>query len=79
MDIKNFVIIDWVEHDLLIMKRISTSDNYSDPMTKQVGRVLHYRHFDYILGKQVPKYTKFRMSMSPSGIKADVLSNMGGI
>ena len=59
MDIKQFVLIDWIEHDLILMKRINTNDNYSDTMTKQVGRVLHSRHFDYILGKIQPSYTKF--------------------
>ena len=67
MDIKKFVLIDWIEHDLLLMKRITTNDNYSNTMTKQVGRVLHYRHFDYILGKIKPRYTRFQMSASPLG------------
>ena len=79
MDIKQFVLIDWIEHDLLTMKRISTSDNYSDTMTKQVGRVLHYRHFDYILGRIQPKYTKFKMQVSPFKDQLSVHSNMGGI
>ena len=34
MDIKYFALTDWVERDLLIMKRINTTDNYSDSMTK---------------------------------------------
>ena len=25
-------------------------------MTKSLGRILHYRHFDYIMGYYVPKY-----------------------
>ena len=39
------------------MKRIGTHDNYTDAMTKPMGRQLHYRHNDYILGKQRPAYT----------------------
>ena len=79
MDIKKFVLIDWIEHDLLIMKRIATNDNYSDTMTKQVGRVLHYRHFDYILGKIKPRYTRFQMSASPLGTIHRCSYEHGGI
>ena len=56
MDIKHLVLQDWVKRDLILMKRISTSDNYADSMTKALGRQLHYRHNDYILGKHVPPY-----------------------
>jgi dUTP pyrophosphatase len=56
MDIKKFVLIDWIEQDLLTMKYISTHDNYSDSMTKALGRQLHYRHFDYIMGRIRPNY-----------------------
>ena len=56
MDIKHFALLDWVERDLVILKRISTSDNYADPMTKSLGRQLYYRHNDYILGKIIPPY-----------------------
>ena len=59
MDIKKFGLIDWVERDLLILRRISTSDNYADAMTKALGTNLFYRHFDYILGKHIPKYCTF--------------------
>ena len=40
------------------MKRISTNDNCADSLTKQTGRQLFYRHFDYILGKTIPEYVK---------------------
>ena len=60
MDIKKFVIIDWIERDMLLMKRISTSDNFADAMTKPMGRQLHYRHMDYILGKCRPNYAKYQ-------------------
>ena len=56
MDIKHFALADWVERDLLIMKQINTTDNYSNSMTKAQGRQLHYRHADYILGKIIPSY-----------------------
>ena len=56
MDIKHFALLDWVERDLVTLSRISTSDNYADPMTKSLGCQLHYRHNDYILGKIIPSY-----------------------
>ena len=56
VDIKHFASTDWVERDLLIMKRINTSNNSSDAMTKAQGRQLHYRHTDYVLGKIIPAY-----------------------
>lgn len=53
MDIKYFALLDWVERDLLVLKRINTTNHYSDSMTKPLGRQLHYRHTDYILGKNI--------------------------
>ena len=60
MDIKKFAILEWIQQDLLLLKRISTSDNYADGMTKQTGRQLFYRHFDYILGNIPPTYTNVK-------------------
>ena len=60
MDIKKFVLLDWVEKDLLlIMKRVSTTDNYSDSLTKPFGRIQFHKHSNYILGKMIPKFTSF--------------------
>ena len=56
VDIKHFVLQDWVERDLLVLRRITTTDNYSDAMTKVTGRTLHYKHFDYIMGQIRPPY-----------------------
>jgi hypothetical protein len=56
MDIKHFVLQDWVEHDLIRLKRIDTSDNYADVMTKATSRTLFYQHMNYILGKIIPTY-----------------------
>jgi hypothetical protein len=56
LEIKKFALLDWVQHDLMILKRISTLDNCSDGLTKQNGRQLFYRHFDYIMGKMIPDY-----------------------
>ena len=56
MDIKHFSLQDWVKRDLIRLKRIATNDNYSDVMTKATGRVIFYRHVEYILGKHQPAY-----------------------
>ena len=34
IDIKNFVLQDWCETDIIAMKRINTKDNCSDTLTK---------------------------------------------
>ena len=59
VETKHFAIQDWVEKDLLILKRISTTDNYSDVFTKATGRTLFYRHMNYVLGKIRPAYVNF--------------------
>ena len=56
MDIKYFAIQDWVDQDLIVLKRIDTSDNEADTLTKCVGRTLFYRHNDYIMGRNIPEY-----------------------
>lgn len=57
--IKKFALLDWVKQDLILMKQIGTSSsNCADTMTKQTGHQLFYRHFDYILGKVIPKYAQ---------------------
>ena len=57
VDIKRFALLDWIENDLVIMKRIKTADNSADSMTKSLGLVLHYCHFDYVMGYHKPEYT----------------------
>ena len=55
---KYFAIQHWVDTDLLVLRRISTHDNESDAMTKNVGRTLFYRHMDYLMGKLIPDYAR---------------------
>ena len=64
MDIKHFALQDWVAKDLICLKRINTSDNYADVMTKATGRTLFYRHMNYILGKILPAYCLRNLSIS---------------
>ena len=63
MDIKTFILQHWVEQDLIRLKRINTTDNYSDVMTKATGRTLFYRHTNYILGKILPTYCRQNLSI----------------
>lgn len=58
MDIKYQVICEWVEHDLIHLKRIDTSHNLADLFTKQLGTTLFYRHTDFVLGHVPPHYTQ---------------------
>ena len=58
IDIKFFAIQDWVDQDLIVLKRIDTSDNEADALTKSVGRTLFYRHNDYIMGRTKPDYVR---------------------
>ena len=64
MDIKHFIIQDWVAEDLLCLHRIPTADNFSDAMTKALGGTLFYRHMNYIMGRIVPEYAKALISPS---------------
>ena len=57
VEIKKFLLLEWVENDIIELQRITTSDNYSDGFTKPLGRILHYRHFDRVMGRKIPKYT----------------------
>ena len=58
MDIKHFKIQEWVEMDLITMKRIHTSDNRSDVFTKALTPKLFYRHMDRVMGRTIPKYAQ---------------------
>ena len=57
IDIKQYAIQDWVEKDLLILRRITSAANYADALTKAMGRTLHHKHMDYIMGRVKPTYT----------------------
>ena len=57
MDVKYFALQHWIENDLLNMKRIHTSDNYADALTKASGKILFYRHMDFIMGYVIPHWS----------------------
>ena len=56
MDIKHFSLLDWIERELIIMKRINSLDNSANELTKILGQTHHYCHTDYILGNLIPLY-----------------------
>ena len=64
MDIKHFGIQDWIQRDLLVLRRINTGDNYSDALTKPLGRTLFYRHMNFIMGKITPQFAYNMMDLS---------------
>ena len=42
IDTKYFALQDWIERDLILLKRISTQDNEADPLTKNLGSSLFH-------------------------------------
>ena len=55
----NSKIQDWVDRDLIVLKKIHTHDNCSDAMTKNLPKILFHRHMDMILGWRPPKYVNY--------------------
>ncbi len=55
-DIKFFALCDWVKRGLIILKRIDTSINPADHLTKILSRTLFHQHADFLLGHVPPKY-----------------------
>jgi hypothetical protein len=74
MDIKFQVICEWVQRDLLHLKRIDTTINLADLFTKQLGPTLFYRHLDYIHGHVPPHYVP-----SPSNLPLEYSADNDGV
>ena len=58
IDIKYFSLAEWVEHDLLMLERVDTSQNMADHFTKQLGPLAFSRHTDYLMGRVPPTYAR---------------------
>jgi hypothetical protein len=56
MDIPHFAIQEWVANDLIQLKRVDTTVNLSDTLTKPLQRILFYRHLDALMGRHRPYY-----------------------
>ena len=74
IDIKQFSILDWVETDLLHIKRVSTHDNSVDALTKALGKNLYHRHNEVLMGKIPPSYAKHTI-MAPHPKKGKCLGH----
>jgi hypothetical protein len=48
MDIKYFLLSEWVERDLMLLERIDTSINLADHFTKSLLPALFHWHADFI-------------------------------
>ena len=49
MELKKFALVDWIQNDLILLQQVQSENNYSDPCTKVLGRILYYKHFDYVM------------------------------
>lgn len=58
IDIRHFALLDWVEQDLVFLERIDTDRNHADALTKALARILFHRHFDVLMGREVPSYVE---------------------
>ena len=56
VETKYFAILHWVQTDQLNIKKIDTSHNASDVLTKATGKLLFHRHNATIMGKRTPSY-----------------------
>ncbi len=63
MDIKYFLLCDWVERDLMHLERVDTKINMADMFTKSLPRLMFYRHADYLLGHIPLKYSPIYSSL----------------
>jgi hypothetical protein len=57
IDIKYYALQEWVERDLVVLRRIDTSVNTADHLTKPLSRILFYRHRDFYMGHVPPTYS----------------------
>jgi hypothetical protein len=63
MDIKYFLLSEWVERDLMWLERIDTSINLADHFTKSLQPAFFHLHADFILGQIPPAYSPVYQSI----------------
>lgn len=54
---KQFVILQWSEEDLISFTDCPSALLVADSMTKQTGRTKFYEHMDIIMGRRRPKFS----------------------
>jgi hypothetical protein len=57
IDMKQFVILQWSEEDLISFTNCPSALLMADSMTKQTGRTKFYEHMDIIMGQQKPRFS----------------------
>jgi hypothetical protein len=57
IDMKQFVILQWSEEDLISFTACPSALLVADSMTKQNGRTKYHEHMDIIMGRRKPSYT----------------------
>ncbi len=63
IDIKFFLLCEWVECNLMILERIDTSINMADHFTKALQPILFHCHADFLLGHIPPMYSTIYKSI----------------
>jgi len=56
VDIKYFMLQDWIETDQILMEAVDTQNNISDAFTKSLGRIKFYEQFDVLMGRRIPPF-----------------------
>ena len=56
IDIKQMVILQWTEEDMLNFEPVPTQLNFADSITKSVGRIKFYEQNDVLMGRRQPKF-----------------------
>jgi hypothetical protein len=57
IDMKQFVILQWSEEDLISFTDCPSALLMADSMTKQTGRTKFYEHMDIIMGRRKPRFS----------------------
>jgi hypothetical protein len=57
VDMKQFVILQWSEEDLISFTDCPSALLVADSVTKQTGRTKFYEHMDAIMGRRKPKFS----------------------
>ena len=56
VETRHFAILEWINNDILQVKKIDTADNSRDVLTKATGKLLFYRHNNTIMGNRIPLF-----------------------
>ena len=57
VEMKQLVILQWTEEDLITFQETKSEYNISDSLSKPVGRIKFYEQNDILMGRRRPKYT----------------------